>query len=163
MSRLALDQDEHVEVARRALNRRLPELVRKVVEHDTDDELREALRLAVARFRPAHGAISALDELPVNTPFVELAIEVLLTAAVALEAVVTDDPDRCLPDLARTHNNLCVALQMQGERDEAAAAGRRAVSTYRSLVERNGDAHLPGLASALNNLQIALTDLGRVS
>ncbi|HNU27817.1 MAG TPA: tetratricopeptide repeat protein, partial [Sedimentisphaerales bacterium] len=70
-------------------------------------------------------------------------------------------PDAFLPDLATSLNNLATLLSELGRREEALAAGQRAVEIREKLAAARPDAFLPYLAMSLNNLANLLSELGR--
>jgi tetratricopeptide (TPR) repeat protein len=65
------------------------------------------------------------------------------------------------PGLAVSLINLAASLGDLGRREEALAASREAVGTYRELAAARPDAFRPDLADSLNNLSASLADLGR--
>jgi len=66
-----------------------------------------------------------------------------------------------MPDLARSLNNLAVALSDLGRREEALTTAEEAVRLRRALAAARPDAFTPDLASSLTNLANSLSDLGR--
>ncbi len=57
-------------------------------------------------------------------------------------------------------NNLGSLLSELGRREEALAPSQEAIDHYRALAEANPAAHVPGLATALDNLGILLAAEG---
>jgi tetratricopeptide (TPR) repeat protein len=71
------------------------------------------------------------------------------------------DPDRFLPELARTLNSFSTLLAATGRTEEAVAALQESLGILRKLASSNQDELLPDLAMALNNLGNRLNTLGR--
>ena len=151
------------EVARAALDGRLPAIVRRLTaDHGRDEELLTATRSAVVELRPHLGAVTALDELPEeSTSLATLAAEVTQLAVDILSSAANDDPDQFLPDLAMSLNNLSIRLSDLGRAQEALTAIQEAVQSYRALADASPERFLPELAMSLNNLSNRLGDLGR--
>ena len=66
-----------------------------------------------------------------------------------------------LPDLASSLNNLSITLARAGQQEEALAAAREAVQTWRPLASINPAAYRPNLALALNTLGVRLASMKR--
>jgi len=69
-----------------------------------------------------------------------------------LRGLAEEEPQRFLPGLAGSVNNLSLALADFGRREEALDAAKEALEIYRQLAKSNPDAFMPDLAMSLNNL-----------
>lgn len=156
LARMA-ERADRTAVARAVLDDNLPDLVRRAT--GDNPELRHGLTTAVQLLRPTAGAVAAIDELPpINVRTARLVGQVLLTAGPTLEAAAKSSDD-VLANLARLHNDLNVAFGYWRELDWAVKAGRRSVELHRRLVVRDGRHRHAGLASALSNWAVALSDV----
>jgi tetratricopeptide (TPR) repeat protein len=72
------------------------------------------------------------------------------------------NPERYLPDVARTLNDLGILDRDQNRMDEARQTYEEALKTYRELAQKNPETYLPGVAMTLNNLGNLESDQNRM-
>lgn len=162
LSRAAVGREPLLEVARSALDDRLPTLVQRAVSMPDRDEVVAALRLALRSIGPRRGAIEAVEGLPERSLALSLlAAEVTELAADTLRTLAEASPEPFLPLLAVSLNHLANRLTDLGRPVEALATVEEAVKHYRDLAKANPDRFLPDLAGSLNNLSNSLGDVGR--
>jgi tetratricopeptide (TPR) repeat protein len=134
------------------------------------DDLREAHHHYTAAAELGHGD-SMLDlsrvagDLQNRLGGLGLRHEALTFAIQAVEirrAFAHADPDRHLPSLAVSLNNLAVRLGGTGDHVEGLSVDEEALAIYRRLARTDPETFEPGLAMVLNNLGIALSRLGRL-
>ena len=89
------------------------------------------------------------------------ALEHLQKAGRLYRKLTQENPDRFLPDLAGSLNNLGVILSELGRYAEALEATEEAVAIRRQLAKRQPERFLPDLAMSLSNLGGILYELGQ--
>lgn len=101
------------------------------------------MELALGRLGDREGALGAATE-----------------AVAVRKQLATQQPERFLPELATSLNNLGAMLSAVGDKQGALEAARQAVETYEKLAETEPTAFVPGVAAAHNNLANRLADSG---
>lgn len=163
LSRAAAVREQLADLAREALDVRLPQIVANLsAQQGQPSALVAATRQAVLTLRPAAGALTSLDEVSeARGALAPLAADIMWLAVEALRFIAKQKTEPWSPDLGAALSSLSSLLADLGRRSEALDAITEAVAIRRAVAETATEGRLLDLTGSLNNLSLRLTDEGR--